>query len=152
MSFTAFAATQVCIDVESLYHIVRRDWPVHRELHSLIGGSAIGLIVAIGIVLARPLLERAATAVFSMNADSLAGIRAETSGVPATVGGLLGGTTHSVLDAIMHSDVRPLWPFSDGHGLYRAIGFESLHLVCLLAAVIGLIWLWRRPTRGRQVV
>src|SRR5215471_21806895 len=58
VSFTAFVATQVIIDFETLYHLVRVQWPVHRQLHSLVGGSAVGLAVAAGVVAGRPRLDR----------------------------------------------------------------------------------------------
>jgi hypothetical protein len=152
MSFTAFAATQVCVDVETLYHIVRKDWPVHRQLHSVVGGSVVGLLVAGAVVLGRPVLNRAAAALFPGNANLAPGISAESSGVAAVIGGLLGGTSHSVLDAIVHPDVNPLWPLSESHGLYRLVSAESLQLLCVVAGVMGLAWLWLQPRRWRPVV
>ena len=38
VSFTAFVASQVLIDLESLYNILRGAWPVHRELHTFAFG------------------------------------------------------------------------------------------------------------------
>jgi hypothetical protein len=48
--FIAFAATQVVIDVETLYHLLRHEWPLHRVLHTYVGTSAEGLAMCCSTV------------------------------------------------------------------------------------------------------
>ena len=50
-SLTTFVAAQIVIDFESLYHLVRRDWPVHRTMHTLVGGTTVGIAVAVAILI-----------------------------------------------------------------------------------------------------
>jgi len=146
VSFTAFVATQVIIDLESLYHLLRGDWPVHRQLHSLMGASAAGLVVAAVVVLLRPALGR-----LTANAANPAFVT-ELTGQAALVGGLLGGVTHSLLDAIMHSDVSPLWPFTASNRVFGLVSAEALEVACVVAGVIGLSWLWLGRGQRRLVV
>jgi len=146
VSLTAFAVTQVFIDVETLYHLVRRDRPVHGQLHSFIGASSVGLAGAGAVLVSRPILNR------FVPANATSGVAAERSVQAAVVGGLLGGVSHTVLDAIMHPDVSPLWPFAPGNGLFRLVSAEILEIGCVLAAVIGLSLLWLRRGQRRLVV
>ena len=142
VSFIAFAATQVVIDVESLVHLARNDWPVHRQMHSLIGASIVGLIIGALVVIGRQALERVGAS------TAWSGLKSGWTVQAALVGGLLGGATHSLLDAVMHTDVTPLWPFVAGNRLAGLVSPDILQVGCLLAGVIGVGVLWRR--RGGQ--
>lgn len=146
VSLTTFAVTQVLIDVETLYHLVRRDWPVHGQMHSFIGASTVGLVAAGAVLAGRPILNR------FVPASATSAVTAELTVQAAVVGGLLGGVTHTALDAIMHSDVSPLWPFASGNGLFGFLSAEILEIGCVLAAVTGLSLLWLRRGQGRLVV
>jgi hypothetical protein len=48
-SFVAFCATQVAIDCESGYHLLRGEWPVHRFFHTIDGAT----LMCGAVVLAR---------------------------------------------------------------------------------------------------
>src|SRR5262245_104449 len=48
-SLSAFAASQVVIDFETLYYLVNNRPPIHRTLHTLVGGGAAGLLVALSL-------------------------------------------------------------------------------------------------------
>jgi len=147
MSFTAFVVTQVCIDVESLIHLVRSEWPVHRQLHSMLGGGVVGLGVAAVIVTARPLFLRLADRGGTV---PRADLRAEAGGVAAVVGGLFGGVSHSILDAVVHMDVRPLWPMWAANPVLGVISSFATHVGCVLAGVAGIGLLWLRTRRDEK--
>src|SRR5262245_37457246 len=84
VSLTAFVATNVCIDCETAFHLLRHDWPVHRQAHSLLGGTAVGLAVAGALALSRPLVEGALGSEHPL-------VCAETAPLPLVAGGVLGG-------------------------------------------------------------
>ncbi len=112
-SFVAFAATQVLIDVETLYHILSNQWPLHRFFHSLLGGLIAGLAVATalgGISAVFRVGSRHPSAANEVRWQSLIG------------GGVLGGLTHSVLDALFHSDVRLFYPLGESNALHGVLG------------------------------
>lgn len=140
-SFLGFCASQVVIDLETAVHILRREWPVHRALHTFLVAVPAGALTGALVWFAGRLLR------------SRAG-RVETpSLMPALVGGILGGLTHPFLDGIMHGDIQPLWPFRPGNPFYQAIGTGALHVACVACAIVGGALLAahaRRPSpRGR---
>lgn len=140
LSWTAFAAAQVVIDCETLYHIVNRNYPLHRELHTFVGAAAAGL--ATGALLfglraaAEPLLRRAE------EASPL--LASELSAPALLTGALVGGLTHPFLDGLMHGDIRPFAPFTDANPLLGAVGLGALHSACLAAALVGAALVWAR--------
>ncbi len=46
-SWTAFVVSQVVIDCETLYYLVQRAYPVHRTLHTFLGGTLAGLATGV---------------------------------------------------------------------------------------------------------
>jgi membrane-bound metal-dependent hydrolase YbcI (DUF457 family) len=124
-SLTAFMAAQVAIDVESAYHLYRVEWPVHREIHSLALATVAGTLAVM-------FLGR------HVRLSDGAFLRAEILPGPALLGGLLGGLSHPLLDAIMHSDLRPFWPFSDGNPFLDLVKLPTLHVVCIASGVLGI--------------
>ena len=68
----------------------------------------------------------------------------------AVVSGIFGGVFHSVLDGIMHADMRPFRPFSDANPLYGLVSVRVLYLFCIITGLVGaaLLLAWeRRPRR-----
>ena len=138
-SVAAYSVAQVVIDVESGYHLIRGDYPVHRQAHTFFLGGLIGLLCGlivwrVGRWLAKPrdIIPEALGAEYRMPI--------------AVASGVFGGVFHSVLDGIMHPDVRPFMPWSDSNPFLRLVGLAPLHLACVAAALFGVVCLtgWRR--------
>jgi hypothetical protein len=141
VSFSAFVASQIVIDVESGYHLLRGDWPVHRVLHTLPVATLAGLSSA-GLVWGAARLLR-----LKQRWSDERTLPSEVDARPAAIGGLLGGITHPIFDGIMHSDVQPFWPLSLENPLLDLIGLGALHLGCVIAGALGAIALGlRRPS------
>ncbi|MBI2385474.1 MAG: hypothetical protein HYV14_05600 [Elusimicrobia bacterium] len=145
-SWTTFAAAQVLIDCETLYHILKHEYPLHRGLHTFIGATSAGLATAILFLGLRrlapgPVARLEASSPFLKSEVSTAGILA---------GGLVGGASHPFLDGLMHGDVRPFAPWSDANPLLGTIGLGSLHLACFAAAMAGVTLLWARSNRNHS--
>jgi hypothetical protein len=149
-SWSAFAAAQVLIDCETLYYLVRQEYPVHRFFHSFLGATAVGLVAAIScLVIVRALgLRRPRLVTPLVGSTSVA--RGELTSLGILLGGLAGGLSHPFLDGIMHPDVRPFMPWSDYNPFLGLIGVAQLHLACVAAALLGAVCvsLWR--VRGSQ--
>lgn len=127
-SLTAFVTAQVLIDFEPLYHMVRHEYPVHRGLHTLVGATLAGAAAAGLVLCARRLRPRSTT-------ESI------------LIGGLAGGASHPLLDALMHADVHPFAPFTGANPLLDATSLVALHAVCILAGTVGLALTGRRLNR-----
>jgi len=137
VSLTAFVTSQIAIDIESGYHLLRGDWPVHREAHSLVGATLIGLLSGGAVwFVARRL--RLALGFHSEMAIEL---------LPALVGGLVGGITHSLLDSVMHPDLRPFWPFTLANPFLDLVGVGLLQTMCVASGVAGAVLLVIRSRR-----
>jgi hypothetical protein len=139
-SLLSFVASQVVIDLETAFHLLRGEWPVHRALHTFILATPVGLLTGLLIWCVGRWLGR-----FDQRWP------AEFRLAPALVGGGLGGLTHPLLDGVMHSDIQPLAPFTTRNPLYLAIGLGWLHWLCVAAAVVGgLLWSMRPAARDSR--
>ncbi len=142
-SMAAYSLSQVVIDIESGYYMLHHATPVHRQAHTFLMGGLIGLacgliVSRVGAWVARPR---------DVVPEALA---AEYRLPSAVLGGVFGGVLHSVLDGIMHSDMRPFRPFTNANPLYGLVSVEILYLFCVVTGVIGAAWLLalqRRPRR-----
>jgi hypothetical protein len=138
LSLTAFAATQVAVDLEPLYFILRGEYPVHRVLHTVWAAGAVG----VGVGLAVSALARGRTARLGVAA------REEFERGAAVLGGLLGGVSHPLLDGLMHRDVHALRPLAETQWVLDAGGVTALHVGCLGAGALGAVVLWLRRARA----
>ena len=138
-SWLAFIASQVLIDCETLFYLVQRTYPVHRFFHTLLGGAVAGAVTGVALVgLTR---RRATRARLRLHLFDRAGpsVKSETATVAILVGALVGGLSHSLLDGLMHPDVRPFAPWGDTNPLLGSIGLGTLHLGCLLLGLVGAV-------------
>ena len=142
-SMAAYSLSQIVIDIESGYYLLQHANPVHRQAHTFALGGLIGLacgliVSKVGTWLARPR---------DVVPEALA---AEYRLPVAVVSGIFGGIFHSVLDGIMHADIRPFRPFSQANPLYGLVSLQILYLFCIITGVVGaaLLLAWeRRPRR-----
>lgn len=137
VSLVAFVATQVAVDLEPLWFILRGETPIHRWTHTFAVGGAIGLAVGAALhALAR-----------RWSGPAAAAVRDDLRPGAALLGGLLGGVSHAWLDGLMHLDVRALRPFAESTWVLTPAGVAALHLACVGAGVAGVILLMVRHER-----
>ena len=141
---TSFMAANVLIDVEVLYYLSRNEPPLHRYLHTYLGGSAAGLLAGLlmwGIILVIARL---------MPAGSRWKTRLNQTPKPrllnqSLLAGLIGGISHVFLDSLMHDDMHPFWPFATGNTLAGVISVPTLHIGLGLLGLFSLVlWLLLR--------
>jgi membrane-bound metal-dependent hydrolase YbcI (DUF457 family) len=125
-SFMVFGGAQVLMDIEPLVGIIQGATILHGYSHSILGALVIGLVAGIT---GRPI---------SLFVLKLLRIPHYTFTWTAAFCGALAGTfSHVGLDAIMHGDMNPLWPWMQGNYLLGAISVGELHVLCLLLGVVG---------------
>jgi hypothetical protein len=131
VSFLAFCAANVLIDVEPLYFMVTQQFPLHRFFHTYIGASIILLLTLALFVGALKLAS-------IMPLPNVFGWKQLTIR-PVVVGAALGSYSHIVFDSLMHSDIRPFAPISEANPLLGAVSLSALHWSCIAAGAVGLI-------------
>ena len=147
VSFLAFAAANVLVDIEPGYFMLTGQDPLHRFFHTYLGVTLVAL--ATWVLIAAAL--RAARAVRLPNPFEWQGLRLG----PVAVGAVLGAYSHILLDSVMHADIRPLAPFSQANPLYLALPLDDLHRWCVAAGLVAIVllvvrkWMETRGTHAR---
>ncbi|MDQ7779855.1 MAG: hypothetical protein RDV41_09110 [Planctomycetota bacterium] len=129
-SLSAFVGVNLLIDSEAVYYFVTRQYPLHRFLHTYVGATLAAVAVCVLVLLFTGLVRAFGHSQKSAGAELLP--------MPIVVGAALGAYSHIVLDSMMHTDIRPLAPFSDGNGLHRVITLAQLHWFCIISGIIGI--------------
>ena len=141
-SMAAYTLSQVVIDLESGYYLLRGGYPVHRQAHTFLLGGLIGLLC--GLIVSR-VGER-----WARPRDVVPEAVAAEYRLPiAVASGIFGGLLHSLLDGIMHPDMRPFRPFSDANPLLGLVSVRVLYLFCVITGLVGaaLLLAWERRAR-----
>ena len=146
--WSSFTLANMLIDLEPVTLYLLTGDPAHPWLHTLPGALAVAALAA---TLGRRPCEWALRCWNRWLSPAQArwlGVDAAISPRQAWVGALLGTLSHLALDALMHADVRPLWPLLAGNPWRGAVSLGALHLGCVAAAVAALpVWLACRLRR-----
>jgi hypothetical protein len=140
-SLGVFALVQAVIDTESVVNLARDAWPIHSFLHTLPGSLAVAVACAAA---GRPLCSRLNLYLTRPHEKALAlpaWVTSELRGVTwtgALVGASFGALSHVALDATMHPDMSPFWPWTADNPLLRADPLLAIHLGCTIAGLLGL--------------
>ena len=105
LSFLAFCAANVLIDIEPGWYMLRDDPPLHRFMHTL-PGAALAAMATLLLYLA---LRRLATRMPLPDTFGWQGLHLTA----VAMGAIAGAFTHLLLDGVMHTDIHPLRPFSE---------------------------------------
>lgn len=142
-SMAAYSLAQVVIDIESGYYMLQNATPVHRQAHTFALGGLIGL--ACGLIVSR------VGAWVARPRDVVPEALAAEYRLPiAVLSGIFGGIFHSVLDGVMHADIRPFRPVTAANPLYGLVSVEILYLFCIVTGVLGAALLLARLRRPRR--
>lgn len=129
VSFLAFCAANILIDVEPLYFMLTHQYPVHRFFHTYIGASLIAIATIVLFVAARW---------FATHLRLPNPFRWQKLGLlPVAIGATAGSYSHVVLDSLMHRDITPFAPFSNANPLLQAVSLSTLHWSCLVAGIVA---------------
>jgi hypothetical protein len=127
-SFMVFGGSQVLMDIEPLVGIIQGNQVLHGPSHTVLGALVIGL--ASGTI-GRPISE--------MVLRLLRIKHRPLTWMASFCGAFVGTFSHVGLDAIMHRDMHPLWPFALSNGMLGVISVAWLHVLCLIAGLLGVL-------------
>lgn len=145
VSFLAFCAVNILIDVEPLYYMLSDQYPIHRFFHTYIGATVVAATTVIIFTIFRWFASRwCLPDLFRWQALTVLAV---------TLGAVTGTYSHIVLDSLMHHDIMPFAPFSNANPLLQAVSLSTLNWSCLAAGVAGLCLLGvrRMLSKGQEV-
>jgi hypothetical protein len=137
------------MDLEPIGRFLAGSSPLHGPVHSLLGATVVGAIV---VVLGKPLGERLLRLwnwrLIPRQREWLY-VEPRFTWPETVVAAFVGTYSHVLLDSVMHTDVRPMYPFRDVNHLVGIISVEKLDALCLALGVIGVLIIltvsfWRR--------
>lgn len=149
-SFFVFVVTQVVIDVETLKNMLTGAPRLHTFFHTFLGSTvaaAISGLLSYGLI---RLGQRLIPIFPKAFATTLYGRRLFPFGMPSAtafaVSSLFGAWSHVLLDAVMHSDLRPFAPFSNFNSLEGLVSVKTLLVICSALFIPGFILISNRKT------
>ena len=144
---TSFVLANILIDAEALYWLSRAEPPIHRHLHTYVGGFAAGLVAGLLMFGISQVAGRVIPARWQW-IESLPPTPRRILIFESLVAGVIGGISHIVLDSFMHHDMNPFWPFSEGNALAGRIGVGVLHIGLAISGFLGVTaWLFLRGSK-----
>ena len=139
-SLMVFGWAQVVTDLQPLVVMVSDRGELHGFSHTFAGATLIGLFCALSGKY--------------LGAWGLRVLREEghlpITWAAAFAGAYIGTYSHVLIDSIMHVDVAPFFPLSSRSPLHGIIGIDTLHIVCVAAAVVGGLAWWLVQRRQKQ--
>ena len=144
-SFTIFGYSQILMDLEPLFRLLRGDDIIHGYSHTYVGAILIGLIT---IATGKWLCEFGLRVWNEIFVFKFLQVPTQISWSTAIISTYIGVFSHVLLDSVMHSDMRPWAPFSEVNGALHYISVGQLHQFCLILGAIGavgllVVWVWR---------
>jgi hypothetical protein len=130
VSFLAFCAANVLMDVEPFYYMLTRQYPLHRFFRTYVGASIAAISTAALFAVSR----HAAKALRLPNSFDWQDLGMEA----VAIGAMAGAYSHVILDSVMHPDIRPFAPFSDSNPLLGALSVQALHWSCVVSGLVGI--------------
>jgi hypothetical protein len=148
-SFVVFGLAQFAMDLEPIGRFLAGSNLLHGPVHSILGATVVGAIVAI---IGRPLGERLLrlwNRRLSPPQQKWFYVEPMLSWIETATGAFVGTYSHVLFDSIMHPDVRLLYPFGDVNDLAGIIPVGELDALCLALGVLGFLIIvtvsfWRR--------
>ncbi|MGJ0223521.1 DUF4184 family protein [Streptococcus pyogenes] len=148
-SVLTFGLAQIAMDLEPLVGMLRNSDVLHGWSHTVLGALLIGIAVALTAPFVLGPMVRILHHKASENRLGWVLHSGPPSQVAVWAGALTGTLSHVALDALIHHDMLPFAPFSQGRPLLQAIEHDAVYLLCAAAGAIGMaVWVVMRWRRG----
>jgi membrane-bound metal-dependent hydrolase YbcI (DUF457 family) len=138
-SWTTFIAAQILIDFETVYYWLHHRYPRHHFFHSFAGATLAGLTAACCYLIVIRVMSVSFPSLTTFLFELPLDMESEFSTSAVLWGGLIGGMSHPLLDAIVHPDVHPFLPFSNHNPLFGLLAPGRMEILCMVAGALGLV-------------
>lgn len=129
-SLMVFGWAQILMDIQPLLAMVTGAGQLHGFSHTYLGAALLGAFSALS---GKRLSEFGLLVLGVAKKESPIRI----SWPVAIASAFIGSFSHLMLDAVMHADVQPYFPFSADNGLFGLLDYSSLNRLCLLLGAAG---------------
>ena len=128
-SLMVFGWAQIVMDLQPLFALITGEGELHGFSHTYLGATILAIFSALsGKYLAQlGLYMLGVTSSYKNNIPWIIVI----------FSAFVGSYSHVFIDSIMHSDMRPLYPFSNVNSWLGYIDVSVLHDICLYTGLIG---------------
>ena len=129
-SLMVFGWSQIIMDLQPLWVLLSGHGRLHGFSHTFAGATLLALLAAItGKYLVEPGL-----AILSIATKQKV---VKIGWLVALLSAVTGCFSHVLLDAIMHPDMRPFYPWLADNGLLGILSIDNLHRLCLYSGLLG---------------
>jgi membrane-bound metal-dependent hydrolase YbcI (DUF457 family) len=129
-SLMVFGWSQIVMDIQPLLVMITGEGHLHGFSHTYIGATLIAIFSA----LSGKYLSELGLKILRIDHQGAAIV---ITWKITFISAFIGTYSHVLLDAIMHGDVEPYFPFSPRNELLGLISIEQLHLACVSCAAVG---------------
>lgn len=146
-SIIVFGMTQIAIDIEVLWYLMRGEFPLHRFWHTYLGATIIAIWFGLIGKPASQWIKRIWNSLAPKGKAIDLSVAVPTTWTASLTGAFIGSYSHILLDSLYHTDIMPLQPFSDINHLRGYISPYMLDILCVAAGIMGLIWFFTRQAK-----
>ncbi|MGQ8366202.1 hypothetical protein [Glaciecola sp. 1036] len=129
-SLMVFGWSQIVMDLQPLWVLITGQGYLHGFSHTFVGSTLLAIFSAIT---GKYLSEIGLRLIGISKPNQLIKI----TWTVAFLSAFIGGYSHVVLDAIMHSDLRPYYPLNQNNQLLEILSISQLHKLCLYTGLFG---------------
>lgn len=131
-SLMVFGWSQIIMDLQPLWVLINGHGHLHGFSHTFVGATLLAIFSA----LTGKYLSELGLKIIGI---SKTGNIIEISWFISFTSAFVGCFSHVVLDAIMHSDVEPFYPFTLSNQFLGALSVANLHKLCLYSGLVGTV-------------
>ncbi len=128
-SLMVFGWTQIVMDIQPLLVLLTGAGHLHGFTHTFIGATLLAVFAA----LSGKYLSECGLQWLQVSGDETVRIKWSVTLISA----FIGSYTHVVLDAIMHSDVQPFFPFDLSNGFLGLVSVKVIQQICIATGLVG---------------
>nr|WP_250647795.1 zinc dependent phospholipase C family protein [Sessilibacter corallicola] len=128
-SLMIFGWAQIVMDIQPLIVLITGEGHLHGFSHTYVGA----ILLAIFSALSGKYLSEIGLFILGLNKQW----QVQIAWWVAFLSAFIGTFSHVLLDAIMHSDVEPFYPFTLNNPFLGVISVQTLHKWCIYSAFVG---------------
>jgi len=140
ISIVVFGLTQIALDIEVLWHLVRQEYPFHTFCHTYLGATAVACTLAVVGKPASQWIKRLWNKCAARCRDANLEVLEKTTWLASITGAVFGAYSHIALDSLYHPDIQPQQPWSDRNALQGIVTPSVVVPVSIGLGIIGVAW------------